>query len=79
MARPSPTITAALAVVAGAAEPPTSPLSAATRRRLGALLDAARADLAASVAEHGVTATARALGVSRSTLQAWRAAGWLAP
>lgn len=78
MARTTPTITAALAIVAGAAEPAESPLSLATRRRIAMILDAARADIARHLAEHGVSATARALGVSRSTLQAWRATGWLA-
>lgn len=79
MPRVSPSITAALAVLAGAEEPAASPLRATTRRRLAAILDAAREDILASVAEHGVTATAEALGVSRSTLAAWRAAGgWLA-
>ena len=79
MARTLPTITAALAIVAGAAEPAESPLSAATRRRIEAAVRAARADLAASIESHGIAATARALGVSRSTLSLWRASGWLAP
>lgn len=78
MARTTPTVTAALAIVAGAEEPAESPLSPAARRRIAAILDAARADIEASITEHGVTRTAARLGVSRSTLQAWRATGWLA-
>lgn len=78
MARPSPTVAGALAVLATAREPSGSPLSPATLRALSRVLAAARADVATHVATHGVTATAEALGVSRSTLQSWRAEGWLA-
>ena len=78
MARTAPTRTAALAVAAGAEEPSTSPLSARTQRKIAAALDAARADIAAAVAQDGVTATAAALRLSRSTLKLWRApGGWL--
>jgi hypothetical protein len=89
MARPIPTTAGALAVLASAREPTDDPRITSTRIRVNPLrlrtvraarelLDAARADITAAVEAHGVTATATALGVSRSTLKAWRApGGWL--
>lgn len=77
MARTLPTTAAALAVVATASEPEGSPLRPATLRAVQRALDLARRDLSHAVDRDGVTATAEALGVSRSTLQLWRAAGWL--
>lgn len=78
MARTLPTTAAALAVVAGAVEPEGSPLRPATLRAVQRALDLAREDLSRAVDRDGVSATAEALGVSRSTLQLWRASGWLA-
>ena len=41
-------------------------------------VEAARAAVLEEIAEHGVKATAAALGVSESTLHLWRApGGWL--
>lgn len=77
MARTAPSITAALAIVAGAAEPPTSPLSPRTREALRRAVERARAEILAAVERDGVVVTAEALGVSRSTLALWRAQGWL--
>lgn len=77
MARPSPTMTGALAVLASAQEPEGSPLSARTRRDVAAAIARARAEVLAAIAEHGPAETARRLGVSRSTLALWRAS-WLA-
>ena len=78
MARPSPTVAGALAVLASAQEPDGSPLSPVTLAAVRQLLDRARADVASAVEADGITATAAALGVSRSTLKLWRAHGWLA-
>lgn len=78
MARVSPTATAALAVLAGATEPATSPLSARTRAALARAIARARQDILDAVAREGVTAVAARLGVARSTLALWRApGGWL--
>lgn len=78
MARPIPTTTAALAVLAGTHEPDGSPLTLRTRRRVAAAVDAARTEILAAVAEHGAEAAAVRLGVAPSTLRLWRAAGgWL--
>lgn len=78
MARTLPTTTAALAVLDGAPVPAGTALSRRTLRLRDRLIASARADLAAAVAADGVTATAEREGVSRSTLQAWRApGGWL--
>ena len=78
MARTLPTISGCLAVLAAASEPEGSPLRPATLRAVQRALDLARDDLSRAVECDGVTATAEALGVSRSTLQLWRSAGWLA-
>lgn len=78
MARTLPTISGCLAVLATASEPEGSPLRPATLRAVQRALDLARDDLSRAVDRDGVTATAEALGVSRSTLQLWRSAGWLA-
>jgi hypothetical protein len=78
VARTLPTISGCLAVLATASEPEGSPLRPATLRAVQRALDLARDDLSRAVETGGVTATAEALGVSRSTLQLWRSAGWLA-
>ena len=77
VSRPSPTVAGALAVLASAQEPDGSPLSARTRRDVAAAIARARAEVLASLAEHGPAETARRLGVARNTLALWRA-GWLA-
>lgn len=78
MARPIPSTSAALAVLAGTREPEGSPLSPRTRRRLAVVIATARAEILAAVAEHGAGAAAERLGVARSTLALWRAdGGWL--
>ena len=78
MARPSPTISGALAVLDGAQEPASSPLSARTLRRLAAVIAAARAEILAAVAAEGAGAAAVRLGVDAATLRRWRApGGWL--
>lgn len=71
-------MTAALAVVAGTHEPDDSPLPEKVRAALRRDIAAARRAINACVVNEGVTATAARLGVSRSTLQLWRApGGWL--
>ena len=78
MARPIPSTSAALAVLAGTREPEGSPLSLRTRRRLDAVIATARAEILAAVAEHGAGAAAERLGVDAATLRRWRAdGGWL--
>jgi hypothetical protein len=78
MARPLPSTAAALAVLASTREPEGSPLSARTRRRLDAVIAAARAELLAAVAAEGAGAAASRLGVDVATLRRWRApGGWL--
>lgn len=77
--RTLPTTTAALAVLATTTEPDGSPLGPGTREAIARAIASARADVETVVRAEGVAHTARALGVSRSTLQRWRAAGWLAP
>ena len=77
MARPSPTISGALAVLDGAQEPASSPLSARTLRQLAAARAAARREILAAVAAEGAGAAAERLGVDAATLRRWRARGWL--
>lgn len=78
MARPLPTTTAALAVLAATQEPDGSPLSARTLRRLAAVVAAARAEIVSAVAAEGAGVVADRLGVDVATLRRWRApGGWL--
>ncbi len=77
MARPSPTISGALAVLDGAQEPASSPLSARTLRQLAAARAAARREILAAVAAEGAGAVADRLVVDAATLRRWRARGWL--
>ena len=77
MARPSPTISGALAVLDGAQEPASSPLSARTLRQLAAARAAARREILAAVAAEGAGAVADRLVVDVATLRRWRARGWL--
>ena len=78
MARPIPSTSAALAVLAGTHEPDGSPLTPRTRRRLDAAVGAARAEILAAVSAEGAGAAAERLGVDVATLRRWRApGGWL--
>lgn len=78
MARPSPTVSGAIAILDGAEEPATSPLSSRTLRRLAAAVGAARTEILAAVAAEGAGVVAERLGVDAATLRRWRApGGWL--
>ena len=78
MARTLPSTAAALAVLDGAQEPASSPLSARTLRRLAAVIAAARAEILAAVSAEGAGVAAERLGVDAATLRRWRApGGWL--
>jgi hypothetical protein len=78
MARTLPSTAAALAVLAGAFQPAETVLSPRTRRRLAAVIGAARTEILDAVAEHGAAVTAAREEVDVATLRRWRApGGWL--
>jgi len=77
MPRPAPSLASVAADLArhAAGERPAW-VTAATWRRLRAVVTRLRADAVATIDHDGPTAAAETLGVARSTLDRWRA-GWL--
>ena len=77
MPRPAPSLTSVAADLARhlAGERPAW-VTAATWRRLRAVVTRLHADAVATIDHDGPTAAAETLGVARSTLDRWRA-GWL--
>lgn len=76
--RRAATVPSALADLAGALTRPAPQLPSRVLRAARKAAETARAAVLEEIAEHGVKATATALGVSESTLHLWRApGGWL--
>ena len=78
MPRPAPAAASAAATLADALGGPRPAwITAATWRRLRAVVARLRADAAAAVDRDGAVVAAEAMGVHRDTLRSWRTAGWL--